>query len=1146
MGTASLVLSKDGIVVDEASRAPEPVADQPGKRPRRLRVWLIALAMISAIVGGLVILINHAPDYLARYLARNYFQGLNIDTSGVETIDISPLQGEVNFGPVTFRGAESEAGEVGRLGLKINVKRLFHKQALLEAVVVEGIRIDIHQAVNGEISINGIPLTRILAEQAAQQTGEPAPQPMPSTPPAPGAPPSIAERLPWGAGLDRLQLRDSRIVFTSSRGGQATIEVKSLDLEGFATWAPNDPGRFRLDGDLNRIHIAMTGTATPFATSIAVDAKLDITGIELAKIEKFAGPLGFNPNAGSADVTVESKGSVVTADGRIEAQLQGQAKLNGIDLASPDFGALRLADATVGLNDVRLNAQANGRVDVAGDASIDLSTLALRLDDGTEVGADKATIGLPAFAVSVPVRAAPTFAITPQLDVQALRLGGPSIQGTLATVGVRLSAFVLDLVADGTPLTATGSVTASDIKLTVPGQEPIDITLSALQSNLDAVRFAFPADSTLIDGAFSIDAANPLVTILAAAKKGSTQPPMRFGAASLVGTLPTLAVDAGTVTKLKISAPALDLDRFQMELPLAAGSDLQLRTGPLQLKSMGVDLIQGESMRVGGRLRLSSPELAIAMREATREGRTTTNVDLRRLVLDLPDFTYREAGPVSGLAMKGRLASDRIEARIGGARGDLAQAIDLAGLDLAIHELAMEDGGRDPEPMRARLDLGFRSLEAMLPGVSLPMTARIHDVRLMDAEIDVADPGAYGFDRLAIGGFDVSLTRRAAAAQSEQAAAPSPPAKTEAKAKDVAPRTWPPAGLPTIRIGQMGLLESSTISMLDQTLSPPAIVTIHLDALSLSNVDSTKPSARADLRLKARLNDALMTLDGWALPFKPHPDFDIRAKVNELALPAVNPYLAPQVGLDITAGKLIFDAEGKAEGGQLTGELRPTVAGLRFADRTGAGSDQVSRSIGMPLSTIIGLLEDADGTIALTLPVEGDLLSPDFDYSSVMWSGLYRVLRALITSPFKLVSASVSLLTAGDGGAGEAAAAGSPMLTPLAFAPGETGLSSSAHEAIVGLRQMLKDRPRMRLTLCGVATSQDLDQLIGNVRGREREVATAKALPRLPELARARMIQVRDALTEGGGADRRGQVPVCPEPRVAPSDPGVPRVELGF
>lgn len=1012
--------------------------------------------------------------------------------------------------------------------------------------MVEGICIDIHQAANGEISINGIPLTRILAEQAAQRSREPAPQPTPQ--PTPSMPPSIAERLPWGAGLDRLQLRDSRIVFTSSRGGQATIEVKTLDLEGFATWAPDDPGRFRLDGALNRIHIAMTGTATPFATSIAMDAKLDITGIELAKIEEFAGPLAFNPNAGSADVTVESKGSVITADGRIEAQLQGQAKLNGIDLASPDFGALRLAHATVGLNDVRLNADANGRVDVAGDASIDLSTLGLRLDDGTEVGADKATIGLPAFAVSVPVRAAPTFAITPQLDVQALRLGGPSIQGTLAMVGVRLSTFVLDLVADGTPLTATGSVTASDINLTVPDDaEPIDISLSALQSSLDAARFSFPADSTRIDGAFSIDAANPLVTIRAAAKAGSTQPPMRFGAASLVGTLPTLAVDAGTDTKLKISAPALDLDRFQMQLPLAAGSDLQLRTGPLQLKSVGVDLTQGDSMRVGGRLRLSSPELAIALREATREGRTTTNVDLRRLALDLADFSYREAGPVSGLAMKGRLASERIEARIGGARRDLAQAVDLADLDLAIHELAMEEGGRAPEPMLARLDLGFRSLEAVLPGDTLPMTARVHDLRLVDAEVDVADPGAYGFDRLAIGGFDVSLTRRAAAAQSEQAAASSPPATAEAKAKDAAPRTWPPAGLPAIRIGQMGLLESSTISMLDQTLSPPAIATIHVDTLSLSNVDSSNPSARTDLRLKARLDDALIMVDGWALPFKSRPDFNIQAKVNELALPAVNPYLAPQVGLDITAGKLMVDAEGKAEGGQLTGELRPTVAGLRFADRAGAGGDQVSKSIGMPLSTIIGLLEDADGTIALTLPVEGDLLSPDFDYSSVIWSGLYRVLRALITSPFKLVSASVSLLSAGDVGAGEAAAAaGSPMLAPLAFAPGGTDLISSAHEAIVGLRQMLKDRPRMRLTLCGVATSQDLDQLIGDVRGREREMATAKALPRLPELARARMTQVRDALTEGGGADRRGRVPLCSEPRVAPSDPGAPRVELGF
>ena len=120
------------------------------------------------------------------------------------------------------------------------------------------------------------------------------------------------------------------------------------------------------------------------------------------------------------------------------------------------------------------------------------------------------------------------------------------------------------------------------------------------------------------------------------------------------------------------------------------------------------------------------------------------------------------------------------------------------------------------------------------------------------------------------------------------------------------------------------------------------------------------------------------------------------------------------------------------------------VIDLGFADRPEAGSDRISRSVGVPLSTIIDLLQDADGSIDFNLPFEGDLLSPEFDYSDMIWSGIFRVLRALIVSPLKLISASIDLASAtGSRDAGTAAAATTaPALASLTFPPGEVTLAA--------------------------------------------------------------------------------------------------------
>ena len=96
------------------------------------------------------------------------------------------------------------------------------------------------------------------------------------------------------------------------------------------------------------------------------------------------------------------------------------------------------------------------------------------------------------------------------------------------------------------------------------------------------------------------------------------------------------------------------------------------------------------------------------------------------------------------------------------------------------------------------------------------------------------------------------------------------------------------------RIGPLGLLDGAKIAVMDQTLSPPATSTAYIDTLAIENIDTTDPAARSDVRMRARLDQAEVTVDGWALPFQPKPDFELRAKVSELVLPSVNPYVGPR------------------------------------------------------------------------------------------------------------------------------------------------------------------------------------------------------------------------------------------------------------
>ncbi len=1268
-------------------------ASQPPHRGRRRGRLIIGLA---AILVGLVIAtavgIRFGPQLVARQVVRTYLSGLNIDTSGVETLRIRPLQGELSFGPVTFRGAGAEMGQVGRIGVDIDVRRLLYGQLVAKSIVIEGVRFEARQAEDGSFSLNGIPLGEILdvrRERTQPPPSETGPQPAP-----PASPFELEKRLgaePW---LDLLSIRDSRIAFIDARGGEAVMHVDELELGGFHTWGPDRPGYYRLKAELNEINLTASGTARPFEDRLEVEAEASVTGINVEKIERFLGPLGFTSRGGEIALAVQRAWIGVFAEGSIESRVAATGTLIGIDLAHPLFGSGQLAGGTLKLDDVTFSYDAARQTTVTGDLSIDLAASTLRFNDGRAFSFSRVGFVLPGTRVRTAPGLQPEVKVAPQLDVDGLQLdglhlrgsigaasfrlsgfsiegqqpgapffvtgrvaaeridllvpeaepvainaermeidlantrlafppgqgaqikggvafqsrqlsvsvhgttaagrtpppplmridasrlafqlpalafdgsnvgnaslsasnphvsvddlrldgalargrvdraelrlkevgvsgadeqltangtltmdrldllipdvepitiavgglqadlvetsialapepaprsgsmsldlrdvlftlqeaarrgqpppppttakmarltatvptiaahkgsaadgsigiagpailvdrlhlGGADIQGTVRSADVRLADISVETNVPGPPIVATGKVVARDLDLVIPDVEPIGISAHEFKADLSHTRYAFPSRRSLIEGDFGLDAKDLAIRLDQQSIAGKpTPPPTAIAMARFAGRLPRLIVDERRRTSIwiNLASPALALNGLRMEA--AAGEDavVRLASSALTLRQADIDVVDGrKTLQVAVKAGAKAPDLSLVM--APQTGTDGAKGQIKGLDLDLRRVSYRREGDVNGLGLEAGIKIGSIEGQRPPTRkGVAADRLALAGLKLDVADAALTTGG-ERTAWRARLDLALKSL-AVTQQQPVPLTASVDDVSL--GGLAATSGERYAATALTLGRFDVALTR-----ETPPGPRPQPELQAEEKARTTEP--WPPADWPVVQIGRIALLNGGRMALSDKTLRPTVKTTLTLDTLALDRLDTADPTARTTLRLGGRLDEAPFAVNGWAEAFRARPSFDMQARIDALSLPTLSPYLGPQLGLDFQRGNLTVDTDVAAATGRLDGTLRARMTDVRVADRPGAGTDEITRAIGVPLSTLIRLMEDRDGGITINLPIEGELPSPEVNTRQAVWSLLPTIARAFFRSPVRFVSSATSLARA--------------------------------------------------------------------------------------------------------------------------------------
>jgi len=125
---------------------------------------------------------------------------------------------------------------------------------------------------------------------------------------------------------------------------------------------------------------------------------------------------------------------------------------------------------------------------------------------------------------------------------------------------------------------------------------------------------------------------------------------------------------------------------------------------------------------------------------------------------------------------------------------------------------------------------------------------------------------------------------------------------------------------------------------------------------------------------------------------------DISLKFKDIELNEVTPYSATFVGRKIDSGFLDLSLWYLIKDGKLDGKNNVVIHKIKLGESVKSDS-----AVSLPLQLAISILQDSNNVIDLNLPISGNLDSPEFSYSGIVWQAIKQLFSDIVTSPFRLI-----------------------------------------------------------------------------------------------------------------------------------------------
>lgn len=273
----------------------------------------------------------------------------------------------------------------------------------------------------------------------------------------------------------------------------------------------------------------------------------------------------------------------------------------------------------------------------------------------------------------------------------------------------------------------------------------------------------------------------------------------------------------------------------------------------------------------------------------------------------------------------------------------------------------------------------------------------------------------------------------------------------------------PPGRSPLITIGHFAFADTARLGFADSSVSPPMDARIMIETLDIKNIDTAQPATQSVVQLKAKINEFTgLDVAGWASASGGQPSFDLKVGLTAFELPRFSAYAAKFFGMNLETGQLNLTAKAGAKQAALDSSVKINIKDLKFKALSAEEEKKLSDAVGMPVQTAVGLLQDSDNMINLTIPVGGTVTEPDVDLSDAIGQAVGGALKSLFPP-----TALASMLVSAGGGSGI-------TFKPVAYVPGSSVIGPKATSYVDSLVTLLTERPKLSVRLCGRATAADL------------------------------------------------------------------------
>jgi|GEM_PF-6371705 len=339
--------------------------------------------------------------------------------------------------------------------------------------------------------------------------------------------------------------------------------------------------------------------------------------------------------------------------------------------------------------------------------------------------------------------------------------------------------------------------------------------------------------------------------------------------------------------------------------------------------------------------------------------------------------------------------------------------------------------------------------------------------------------------------------------------------------------------------------EKSRLVFEDRSVAPVFRHSFDPVSIKIDKLDGGRPQQQSPIVIQARQGKySSLELSGNIRPFADEVGMSLAGTLKSLELPPFSPYSRKFIGYRLESGQLNADLDWHLEKGQLNVRSELLLAKLAVKPVSGEEeTDEMTRRLGMPLQSALSMLRDSDDNIELDLTVSGSPADPSFQVGEVVMTVLVKAIKKGVLSYYAPMG--LSMLTGAAVPLGATFVAGKlfDLVTalrfePLFFEPGEAKIEDDATDRLGKMAKLLKDRPGVRLVLCGKAAPPDFQE-----KGREKPSLSEEERARLLDLARKRSGAVKDYLIEQGiAADR---LFIC-DPRIEQVKEARPRVEIAI